>query len=307
MRYLVTGGAGFIGSNLSWKLQQQGHTVTVLDDFSSGSFKNLVGFGGDIVPVSICERERLFAVKGRFDGIFHEAAITDTTVHDQRRMMEVNVEGFRNILDFALARGVKRVVYASSAGTYGNGVCPMTETATPTPENVYGFSKAIMDNVARAFAASQKKVKVCGLRYFNVYGPREYYKGSAASMVYQLYLQMAAGKKPRVFTAGEQQRDFIYVKDVVRANLLAMQKGRSGGVYNVGTGRPEDFNRMIACLNASMKLKLETEYFANPYSFFQNKTHADMALSKKELGFEAEYDLARGIEDYVKKLAALRR
>ncbi|HOX23637.1 MAG TPA: NAD-dependent epimerase/dehydratase family protein, partial [Elusimicrobiales bacterium] len=168
-------------------------------------------------------------------------------------------------------------------------------------------SKAIMDNVSRAFAASQKKVKVIGLRYFNVYGPREYYKGHAASMMYQLYLQMKAGKKPRIFTAGEQQRDFIYVKDVVKANLLALEKGVSGHVYNVGTGYPEDFNKVISCLNISMGLNLETEYFDNPYPFYQNKTQADTSLSARELGFKADYSLERGIEDYVVNLASHKR
>jgi len=307
MKFLVTGGAGFVGSNIVRELVRRKHEVTVLDDFSSGSFKNLLGFGGDISPVSICEKDRLQRLPSGYEAIFHEAAITDTTVHDQRRMMEVNVEGFRNILDFALESGVKTVVYASSAGTYGNGKCPMVESSTPTPENVYGFSKAIMDNVARDFSAANKNLKVVGLRYFNVYGPGEYYKGKVASMMYQLYLQMKAGKRPRVFTAGEQQRDFVYIKDVVRANMLAMEKGRSGGVYNVATGRPEDFNKVIACLNKSMGLKLETEYFENPYNFFQNKTQADMTLSERDLGFKAEYNLERGIEDYVATLKAENR
>ncbi|MCX5783468.1 MAG: NAD-dependent epimerase/dehydratase family protein, partial [Elusimicrobia bacterium] len=214
MRYLVTGGAGFIGSNIALELEKLGAQATILDDFSSGNFKTIAGFKGDVIAQSICEP--LPFIKEKFDAIFHQAAITDTTVADQKKMMEVNVEGFKNILYFALETGVSRVVYASSAGVYGNLPCPMRETDAPAPENIYGFSKAVMDNVAQVFAKEHKNITLVGLRYFNVYGPGESYKGKAASMIYQLYLQMKAGKNPRVFKHGEQERDFIYVKDVVR-------------------------------------------------------------------------------------------
>jgi len=301
MKYLVTGGAGFVGSNLSFTLEKEGHQVTILDDFSSGNFKNLLGFKGEVVGASILDEGWEKSAGTGYAAIFHEAAITDTTVHDQKKMMQVNVEGFKRVLEFALKNKIKRVVYASSAGVYGNGACPMRETAVPTPENVYGFSKAIMDNVAREFAAKHKNMTLVGLRYFNVYGPGEYYKGHAASMMFQLYNQMKAGKNPRIFKHGEQQRDFIYIKDVVLANLLAL-KAKKSGVYNVGTGKPEDFNKVIACLNKSMGTGLATEYFDNPYSFFQNKTQADASAINAAIGFKAQYSLERGIDDYVKEL-----
>ena len=124
-----------------------------------------------------------------FDAIFHEGAITDTTVMDQREMMEQNVEAFKKLLHFAAKNGIKKIIYASSAATYGNGPVPNVETQPTHPENVYGFSKVIMDNVARQFVEENHDMTVIGLRYFNVYGPGEYYKGKMASMVYQLYLQ----------------------------------------------------------------------------------------------------------------------
>jgi ADP-L-glycero-D-manno-heptose 6-epimerase len=298
-KYLVTGGAGFIGSNLAFELESAGHKVTILDDFSSGNFKNLLAFKGDILAYSLCDVTWAdILMEEKFDAIFHEAAITDTTIHDQKKMMEDNVEGFRHILNYAVATGVKKVVYASSAGVYGNGKCPMAETNVPTPENVYGFSKAIMDNVAREYAEENKGMSIVGLRYFNVYGPREYYKGKTASMMYQLYLQMKEGKRPRIFKHGEQERDFVYVKDVIKANMCALNY-KGNGVFNVATGIPENFNKVVECLNKGLKTKLEPDYFDNPYPFYQNKTQAEMSASNKELKFTPDYSLEKGIEDYV--------
>lgn len=298
-KYLVTGGAGFIGSNLAFALEEERKAkVTVLDNFSSGSYKNLIAFTGDIIAGDVQSRD-WFEAAGPVDAIFHEAAITDTTVHDQRRMMEINVDGFRNVLAYALRYDVRRVVYASSAGVYGNGKCPMREDQAPTPENVYGFSKAIMDNVAREFAAEHKETTLVGLRYFNVYGPREYYKGHAASMMFQLYNQMKAGKRPRIFKFGEQVRDFVYVKDIVRGNLNALDAEKSG-VCNLGSGRPGNFNEVVEALNKAMKLDLAPEYFDNPYSFYQNKTQADLRQAKALLNYRPEWNLADGIADYVK-------
>ncbi|MHB0995228.1 MAG: ADP-glyceromanno-heptose 6-epimerase [Elusimicrobiales bacterium] len=300
-RYLVTGGAGFIGSNLALALETERKAkVVVLDDFSSGNYRNLVGFGGDVIADSILSRE-WFAKAGKADAVFHQAAVVDTTETDQRKMMAANVDGFRNVLNYAAEYGVKRVVYASSAAVYGNSRCPMHEGQEPTPENVYGFSKAIMDNVAREFAAAHKDMVVVGLRYFNVYGPREYYKGKMASMVFQLYNQMKAGKRPRIFKYGEQMRDFVYVKDLVRINLNALDAEKSC-VCNAATGKPGNFNEVIEALNKALKTDLAPDYFDNPYGFYQNKTQADLRQAKALLNYRPEWSLADGIADYVKIL-----
>lgn len=296
-KYLVTGGAGFIGSNIAKTLEAQGHEVTVLDDFTkNGNFKNLLGFKGDVIAADLFQ----FVPQDMyFDAIFHEAAITDTTVMDQKVMMEQNVEAFKNLLNFAADNGIKKVIYASSAATYGNGPVPNVETQPTHPENVYGFSKAIMDNVARQFAEDNNDMTIIGLRYFNVYGPGEYFKGKMASMVFQLYNQMKQGKRPRVFKFGEQQRDFVYVKDIVKINLCALTNGKETGVYNAATGIPRDYNDIIKCLNKEMGTNLEPEYIDNPYPFFQLKTQADMTKSKEKLGYTPDYTLEAGIADYV--------
>ena len=144
-KYLVTGGAGFIGSNIAKTLEAQGHEVTIIDDFTkNGHFKNLIGFKGDVIAADLFE---YLPENDYFDAIFHEAAITDTTVMDQKQMMEQNVEAFRNLLNYAAENEIPKVIYASSAATYGNGAVPMKESQPTHPENVYGFSKVIDDNL----------------------------------------------------------------------------------------------------------------------------------------------------------------
>jgi len=298
VRALVTGAAGFIGSNLALALAEAGHEVTALDDFTSGDFANLQGFPGDFVAADLSDTAAWADRVGEVDTIFHQAAITDTTVTDQRRMLRANVEAFRLLLRWAAQRGVKTVIYASSAGIYGDGARPMREDAAPRPLNVYAFSKRVMEKLAADFVRAEPKMRVVGLRYFNVFGPRERFKKAAASMIWQLALQMRAARRPRVFEFGEQSRDHIYVKDVVRANMLAAQKAPSG-VYNVCTGAKTDFNEIIRHLNAVLGTKLAAEYFKNPYGFYQNETLGDPALALRAFGFQTEFTVEKGIQDYL--------
>jgi len=227
---LVTGGAGFIGSNLTLALQERHPKarITVVDDFRSGDFKNLQDFRGDLVAADLSQLDWKTQFRDlMFDAIFHEASITDTTIHDQFLQVHDNVEGFRRMLEFAAPHQTP-IVYASSAATYGVASSIMRENQSPAPANAYAFSKVQLDNLARIYARQQPSWKIVGLRYFNVYGPREAHKKAAASMIYQLYLQMKAGKCPRVFRGGEQKRDFVYVKDVVRLTIDALSAPHSG-------------------------------------------------------------------------------
>ena len=301
---LVTGGAGFIGSNLALRLQEMypAARMVVIDDFRSGDFKNLQGYRGDFVAADVSRLDWREQFGDRmFDAIFHEASITDTTVHDQMLQVHDNVEGFRRLLEFAQVNHTP-VVYASSAATYGIGAAgAMKEEQAPAPANVYAFSKVQLDNLARDYARRNSSWKIVGLRYFNVYGPREPHKKAAASMIYQLYLLMKAGKRPRVFKHGEQKRDFVYVKDVVRMTIAALQAPKSG-IYNCGSGVAYSFNEVIAAVNKALGTNLETEYFENPYSFYQPHTEADMTLAKNELKYEPEFPPDKGIADYVSLL-----
>lgn len=302
---LVTGGAGFIGSNLTLTLQEKfpEASIVVADDFRSGLFKNLQGFRGDFVAADVSRMDWNAQFKDvSFDVIFHEASITDTTVHDQLLQAHDNIEGFRRLLEFA-APNQTPVIYASSAATYGmGGEGRMVESQTPAPANIYAFSKVQLDNLARTYARRIPSWRIVGLRYFNVFGPLEVHKKAAASMIYQLYTQMKSGKRPRVFASGEHRRDFVYVKDVVAMNLQALS-ARHSGIYNCGSGSPVSFNEVIEILNRCLGTVLAPEYIPNPYSsFYQKHTEADMALAGQELNFQSQFPPARGIEDYVRIL-----
>jgi ADP-L-glycero-D-manno-heptose 6-epimerase len=298
---LITGGAGFIGSNLALKLQKDypNSKILILDDFSSANFKNLKGSKGIVYSCDVSTDELFFKVEDfKPDVIFHLASITDTTVTDQEYMMRKNVDGFKNILEFAYDNE-SIVVYASSASVYGNVKehVPLKEDREKSPENVYAFSKYIMDNLAQEFS-DKTGLKIVGVRYFNVYGPREAHKGKFASMIYQLYLQMKQGNRPRIFKWGEQKRDFVYVKDAVDATILAAKAPKST-VYNVGSGEATSFNDVIKYLNQALGTNLEPEYFDCHYDFYQEYTQADMTKIKEELGFVPRYSIQRGIKEYV--------
>jgi len=301
MKILITGGAGFIGSNLAFALQEKypEAKVYVLDNFSSGHFKNLIGFKGQVITGDISDPSLWDYVRDNFhfDVIFHEAAITDTTVEDQYLMMKTNADSFRHILDLAVEWNAK-VIYASSAGVYGNSPPPMREDRGLEPENVYGFSKLMMDYIAMDYIEKYPEMNIVGLRYFNVYGPREEYKGKTASMIFQLAVKMLKGEKPRLFKWGEQRRDFVYIKDVIKANLLALEKNVSG-IFNVGTGKARSFNEIVSILNKELGTDYEVEYFDCPYDFYQKFTEADLTKIREALGYEPEYSLEEGIKDYL--------
>ncbi len=298
---LITGGSGFIGANLALTLQEKypQSKILILDDFSSASFKNLKKFKGEVLACDVSTDEVFFKLDDfQPNLIFHLASITDTTVTDQELMMRKNVDGFKNILEIAYDNEAV-VVYASSASVYGNVKehVPLKEDREKSPENVYAFSKYIMDNIAKDFS-EKTGLKTVGVRYFNVYGPGEAHKGKFASMIYQLYLQMKSGKRPRIFKWGEQKRDFVYVKDAVEATILAKEAPKST-VYNIGSGEARSFNEVITLLNKALGTDFEPEYFDCPYDFYQEYTQADMTKIKKELGFVPKYNLEKGITEYV--------
>lgn len=296
---IVTGGAGFVGSNLVMYLQEhfQDSHIIVIDDFRQSGFKNLEGFKGDVIASNVAGREWINAVKStKINAIFHIASITDTTVMDERKMMYDNVESFRNILDLAVEKSAP-VVYASSAAVYGSQSRTMKEEDGGRPNNIYGFSKWVMENLAATYYS---KIKVVGLRYFNVFGPGEYHKGLAASMIYQLARQMIEGKRPKIFKWGEQKRDFVYIKDVVAATVGALS-AKENTVINVGTGKSTSFNEIVEILNKILNSGRKPVYFDNPYGFYQDFTEADISKAKDVTGYEPRYTTALAIEEYVTK------
>lgn len=297
MNALVTGGGGFIGSNLALELERRGFNVTVLDDFSVGNRENLNGFEGEIISEGIME-VNLNKLK-EMDFIFHQAAITNTTVKDKELMMNVNLHGFKRFLDFAVERGIP-FIYASSAAVYGSAKAPQKESDAGNPNNSYGESKWLCDCTAKEGMEKSDSL-IAGLRYFNVFGPRERFKGKMASMVWQLSQQMLKGKKPRIFKYGEQKRDQLYAKDAVKANLLAMN-AKENCIVNVGSGKAVTFNYIIETLNKTLGFNYEAEYFDNPFKeFYQEETEADLSLAGKYLGYKPEWSFEEAVKDYFKK------
>ncbi len=305
-RILITGGAGFIGSNLAATLVKRPNTdVVIADDFSSGDWRNLIHVDCEVRAADCDDFDLLDQIAaGDFAAVMHQAAITDTTVMDQRLMVEVNTNAFASILK-ASAKSGTRVVYASSAGTYGNSAAPNRVGAGEEPENIYGFSKLAMDRVAARWY-EKHPASIVGLRYFNVYGPGEHHKNECegnktASMILQMYQRAKAGEQLRLFKHGEQMRDFVYIRDVIAANLAALEAPRSG-VCNVGSGKARSFNDIVENLGRQLGQSFDVEYIDNPFTFYQMHTEADLSESKAIMGWEPSWSLEKGIEDYVRLL-----
>ena len=309
---LITGGAGFIGSNLAFYFQTHfpdAHIV-IFDRFRSeetfsngnlqsfGHYKNLIGFQGDILCGNINSATDLQQLDiYTFDYIFHEAAISDTRVYDQEIIMQTNVNSFYYFLEKA-KKDHAVLVYASSAATHGSMPSPQT-VGNEHPENPYGFSKYAMDQIAYRYIAENPEMTIVGLKYFNVYGAREFFKDKTASTVIQFGHQILAGKTPRLFEGSDEiVRDFVYIKDVLQANIKACASKKSG-VYNVGTAKPRSFQDIADILQQELGTNYGTEYFPNPFTGYQMHTQADIASSQKNLGYTPEWELEEGIKDYI--------
>ena len=317
---LITGGAGFIGSNLAFYFQENfpNSRVIIFDCFRSaeifangnlksfGHYKNLIGFKGSIICGNINNQADL-ALLGdyKFDYVFHQAAISDTRIFDQEIVLKTNVNSFYNLLSIA-KKNRSVMVYASSAATYGNQPSPQT-VGKESPENPYGFSKYIMDQIANQYSNENPDLTVVGLRFFNVYGPKEYFKGSTSSMVIQLGHQILDGKAPRLFIGSDQIfRDFIYIDDILQAIIKAC-KPKKNGTYNVGTGISRSFQDIADILQNELNTDLGTDYFPNPYDGYQTHTQANISSSKNNLGFLPQVSLEQGIKRYIPDIKLLHR
>jgi len=312
---LITGGAGFIGSNLAFYFQENypSANIIIFDCFRSekyfdngnllsfGHYKNLIGFTGNIICGNINNKEDFDRLKEfKFDYIFHHAAISDTRVYDQEIIMQTNINSFHDIL-FKAKNDNAVLVYASSAATYGSEPSPQT-IGKESPENPYGFSKYMMDIIATRFANENPDMIIVGLKFFNVYGPREYFKAKTSSMVIQLGHQILNGSPPRLFeNSSKISRDFIYIEDVIQANLKACSP-RTNGTFNIGTGIPRSFQEIVDILQKELGTELDTEYFTNPFNGYQLHTQADISLTKTNLGFKPKFSLEQGIKAYIPEI-----
>ena len=304
---IVTGGAGFIGSNLVKALNDKGLTdVLVVDDLTDGiKFRNLVDC--QVIDyldkddfLQIIKQEKDFTEK--VEAIFHQGACSETTEWDGRYMMENNYTYSKELLHYCLNLNIP-FIYASSAAVYGTGENFEEVRENEAPVNVYGYSKYLFDEYVRRFV-TEPKSQVIGLRYFNVYGPREQHKGSMASVAWHLNQQIQTSGKVKLFEGsggyanGDQRRDFIHVDDVVKVNLWMLENAASG-IVNVGTGASRPFNDIAKAI-ISWHSKGEIEYIEFPVHLkgsYQSYTEADIN-SLRQMGYKDDF---LSVEDGVKK------
>ncbi|MCG3679728.1 ADP-glyceromanno-heptose 6-epimerase [Aliarcobacter butzleri] len=316
---LITGGAGFIGSSLAFYFQNNypKSKIVVLDSFRSGEtfsngnlksfghFKNLLGFKGIVISGDINDKSVLKSLEKnyKFDYIFHQAAISDTTVQEQDLMIKTNVNAYEDLLKIAIKHKAN-MIYASSAATYGDS--DRFEVGYEQPNNAYGFSKVMMDNVTYEYLKKELDISIVGLKYFNVYGPREFFKNKTASMVVQFGHQILKGLTPKLFEGSDKiLRDFIYIEDIIQANIKACSPKKSG-VYNVGTGNARSFEDIVNILQKELQINNGKEYIPNPYvGSYQFFTQANIETTTKYLGYEPKFSLEDGIKAYIPEILKL--
>jgi UDP-glucose 4-epimerase len=306
--YLVTGGAGFIGSHIATALVERGDRVRVLDNFSSGFRRNLEHLSGveviegDAADLDVVAR----AVEGA-EVVFHEAALASVpaSVRDPLASHAACATATVNVLTAAHRAGVRRVVFAASSACYGDNPTPVKRETDPLdPLSPYAAAKIASEYYCKSFGKSFGLETVC-LRYFNVYGPRQDPASEYSAVIPIFVSKMLRGERPTIFGDGQQSRDFVYVEDVVQANLLAAERPEAvGQSINVGAGDRSTLLDLVNAINVALGTKLEPQ-FAPPRAGDVRDSMADISLARKLLGYEPRFTLAEGLTrsiDYYRSL-----
>lgn len=296
MTYLVVGGAGFIGSNLVDELIGQKHDVTVLDDLSTGSKKN-VNKKAHFVKADIIKLEKIRPYFKKIDGVFHLAALPRVpfSIEKPIETNDVNVNGTLNVLVAARDAKVGRLVYSASSSAYGDTkILPVHEELKPSPMSPYGLQKYIGEEYARLFALLYK-METVSLRYFNVYGPRMADAGAYLSVIKTFLKQRSAGKPLTICGDGEQTRAFTHVNDVVNANILAMNSGKVGQGEVINVGAPKSYTvNQVADLIGGPRAYL-------PPRIEPRHSMANINKAKKLLGWRPKIALEKGVANLLKE------
>jgi nucleoside-diphosphate-sugar epimerase len=300
MRYLVTGGAGFIGSNTVDELVRRGHSVVVLDDLSSGKEDNLAEVRSKITFMkgSITDIEVVQKAMVQADYVIHLAARTSVprSVKDPVDTNRINVDGTLNVLVAARDNKVKRVVFAASSSAYGDTpTLPKSEDMQPVPISPYGVSKYVGELYAQTFGRCYGLENVC-LRYFNIFGPRQDPDSPYSGVLSRFSTAFLDSTPPVVFGDGEQTRDFTYVENAVQANILACEApSASGRTFNVGTGHAVSLNQVLQMLQKASGKTLETKYEPAREGDIRDSL-ADIRLAKEFLAYEPTVLFEEGLE-----------
>ena len=308
--YLVTGGAGFIGSHLTDALLARGHRVVAFDNFVSGKRANLAQAQSDLTMIEGDVRSigRFADEIGEVDAILHLAALISgyDSLEAPDDYLDVNLDGLLRVIAFATERRVPRIVFASSSTVYGNqGTSALTEATPPNPLTVYALTKLAGEHLLKLYGA-MRGFSHCSLRLFNVYGPRQAPDHPYANVTCKFSHATANGLPVTLFGDGEQSRDFVYVDDVVRA-FLAVLDGSREAIYNVGTGQSARINDLIAALGTIAGRPLEVER-QPPWPNDIRSIRADTARFSAEFGFRPEVPLSEGLArtvDFFREQSAL--
>jgi len=307
--YVVTGGGGFIGSNIVHRLLNEGHEVRVVDDFSTGSRSNLEGLGERIslFDGDLCEEALLDGAFQEADYVLHQGALPSVqrSIEDPLSANRVNVEGTLKVLDSARKASVRRVVYASSSSVYGDApTLPKQEEMVPRPKSPYAVSKLTGEFYCRVYY-EVFGLQTVALRYFNVFGPRQNPESQYAAVI-PIFIRCALeGTMATVFGDGEQSRDFTYVENVVDANLLApTAESAAGQVVNVGCGTRYTLNRLLEILESVVGKSVQREYLSERQGDVKH-SQADIARARQTLGYKPSVGFEEGLRrtvDWYKRL-----
>ncbi|MCD6455484.1 MAG: SDR family oxidoreductase [Methanophagales archaeon] len=305
MKIVITGGAGFIGSNIAEELsKEKDNEIIIVDDLSTGKMANIRKFNRstniNFVRGSITDLNLLKGVFKDTDYVFHQAAIPSVprSVKDPIASNNANINGTLNVLVAAKDCDVKKVVYASSSSVYGDTPeLPKREDMTPNPLSPYAVTKLLGEYYCNVFNDIYG-LKTVSLRYFNVYGPRQDPYSDYAAVIPKFINRVSENKPPVIYGDGEQTRDFTFVKDVVKANVLAA-KSDAGGVYNIANGNRISINELANMIMKLMGNNL-TPMHEDPREGDVKHSLADISRAKKNLGYEPMYNLEEGLRETIK-------
>ena len=295
MRFVVTGGAGFIGSNLVERLIKEGNEVIVIDNLHTGSLYNLKNLNIKFVKGDAGEIDRII---DPIDGIFHLGIPSSSPMYKKKReLIYKAIEDWIKILEYATKNKIK-IVLASTSSIYNGNPVPWREDMQIIPTDFYTEVRYAMERIAKVYN-DLYGTKVVALRLFSVYGEREEFKGEYANLVSQFILAALKGETIKVFGDGTQTRDFIYVQDVVDAFIKAMNSNIDFDIFNVGRGKSYSLNEVIAMVSRILDVEVKVKYVENPIKNYVWHTLADTTKAEERLGFKAKVDLEEGIRKII--------